>query len=105
MPAFSLFKSSTSSFQQLRFYKKHLWDSIYKTSGRSVVVPFNNPMLAYAKLKQVLNDSKLRELVQGQERFEKPHDKRRRKRKEAEWKMYMAHVKSSCEKAMELKRL
>ena len=51
-----------------------------------------SPLPAYQKLKEILHESKFMNVIRNQERFERPCDIRRRKRKEVEWKTFMNHV-------------
>jgi hypothetical protein len=78
---------------QKRFFKKHTWDTASTASGRSVNVTGSSPIPAYQKLKDILFESKFVNVVRNQERFERPCDIRRRKRKEQEWKTFMNHVR------------
>ncbi|KAH9246550.1 hypothetical protein BASA81_015897 [Batrachochytrium salamandrivorans] len=61
-------------------------------------------MSAYFYLRKVLNESNFRSLVKGQERFESNPDKRRRKRKERDWAIYMLEVRRQSRQAMDLAR-
>ncbi|TPX51037.1 hypothetical protein SeLEV6574_g00538 [Synchytrium endobioticum] len=42
--------------------------------------------------------------IRYQERFERKHDKKRRKRQESHWRKYMGFVKGEVKKAWSLKR-
>ncbi|KAJ3218196.1 hypothetical protein HDU67_006458 [Dinochytrium kinnereticum] len=57
---------------------------------------------AYFKLKTVLQESRVREMARYQERFERNHDRKRRKQKQAEWRKYLAFVKSQVSEAKDL---
>ncbi|TPX52432.1 hypothetical protein SeMB42_g01421 [Synchytrium endobioticum] len=63
----------------IRGYRKHALQSI-ESRGRTVCV------------------------TQYQERFERKHDKKRRKRQESHWRKYMGFVKGEVKKAWSLKR-
>ena len=73
-------------------------------AGRSVTVSRNTPAIAYARLKVILDESKVRQTVRAQERFERKTDRRRRKRDEREWKAYMKVVKQRVDVAWNLKQ-
>jgi hypothetical protein len=62
-----------------------------------------NPNRAYAQLRDILNESKVRETIRLQSRFEPKPIKRRRKRKENDWNIYMSGVKRNVLRAFELK--
>ncbi|KAI9332663.1 hypothetical protein BDR26DRAFT_869121 [Obelidium mucronatum] len=74
----------------------------YRNVGRSVPVRGLSPALAYFQLKEILAESKVRETVRFQEWFESKPDKRRRKRKEADWRKYLEHVKQQVVLAQDL---
>ncbi|KAJ3285848.1 hypothetical protein HDU79_006986 [Rhizoclosmatium sp. JEL0117] len=61
-----------------------------------------SPSFAYFQLKEILTESKVRETVRYQEWHESKPDKRRRKRKQADWRKYMEHVKSQVVLAKDL---
>lgn len=82
-----------------RYFKKHTWDSASTSLGRSVMVTGLSPIPAYQKLKDILYESKFVNVVKNQERFERPCDIRRRKRKEKEWKTFMQHVRTKVKQA------
>lgn len=85
--------------QQARGYKKHMGDCNFELAvGRSCAIQssgqgnFPSASKAYHALKQTLFDEKLREIVRLQSRFESKGDKRRRKSKEAQWRIYKEEV-------------
>ncbi|TPX72631.1 hypothetical protein SpCBS45565_g00188 [Spizellomyces sp. 'palustris'] len=89
---------------QNRSYRRHTFDTLNHSTGqgRSVRVTAVNPTQAYFKLRDIIQESRLNELVRSQERFERNTDKRRRKRKEKEWRTYMRHVKKQVQIAFDL---
>lgn len=96
------FTKTTNSLIFSRFYRKHTWQFGEESIGRSVKVT-GNPNRAYALLRDIVNESKLRMVVRAQQRFESKPDKRRRKRKDQDWEKYMNGVKKNVIKAFELK--
>jgi hypothetical protein len=99
----SQFTSPISAIlSQSRNYRKHNWQFGDEDAGRSVKVT-GNPNRAYANLRNIVNESRLRATARAQMRFESKPDKRRRKRKDKDWATYMAGVKSNVKKAFELK--
>ncbi|KAI8813653.1 hypothetical protein BJ742DRAFT_789054 [Cladochytrium replicatum] len=72
------------------------------SKGRSIVCS-SNPAGAYSGLQRVLEESKVRAVVRYQERFEKPSEKRRRKKREMWWRTYMRFVKEQVQVAQDLK--
>ena len=86
-----------------RYFKKHAWDSIPSSTGRSVCVVGISVLSAYKRLKDILQESNFREVVKRQERFERPCDIRRRKKREREWKTFMTHVKDKVNLALKKK--
>ncbi|KAJ3110246.1 hypothetical protein HDU96_006771 [Phlyctochytrium bullatum] len=87
---------------QCRGYKVHMYPKSGREHGRSVAVGGMSLSMAYRKLRDVLSESRVRETVRYQERFERNHDKKRRKRKQAEWRKYLTHVKTQVTKAKDL---
>ena len=74
------------------------------TVCRSVQVTANKPInYAYTVLKNVLRDCNVRGQVRMQSRFESNPSKRRRLRREREWKAYLAGMKIQVSKAFDLK--
>jgi hypothetical protein len=86
----------------IRGYRKHSWIHADQDLGRSVKV-LGNPNRAYAQLRDIINESRVRETVRLQSRFEPNPIKRRRKRKENDWNIYMSGMKRNVLKALELK--
>lgn len=68
------------------------------------MVTGSSPIPAYNRLREILQESKFREVVKNQERFERPCDIRRRKRKEKEWKYFMNHVRQKVNHAFQKKK-
>ncbi|TPX33100.1 hypothetical protein SmJEL517_g03919 [Synchytrium microbalum] len=85
-----------------RHYRVHMPTT--ESRGRSVAVKSNSVTQAYYKLKSILDESKVRQTVRYQERFERKHDRKRRKLGETHWRKYMSYVKGSVKKAWSLKR-
>ncbi|KAI8908580.1 hypothetical protein EDD86DRAFT_208027 [Gorgonomyces haynaldii] len=86
-----------------RFFRKHTWDTL-KPAGRSVQVHQGlNANQAYFQLKRILEENRVRETVYRQEYFEPNPVKRQRKRKERDWRMYLAQVNVRIKKALFLK--
>ncbi len=94
-----------NSMNAIRHYKAHLPGALSKSCGRSVVCrTVNNPSTAYNELRSILKDANVRQTVRYQERFERPTDMRRRKKKESKFRIYMAHMKKQIRMAYGLKR-
>ncbi|KAJ3342916.1 hypothetical protein HDU93_000575 [Gonapodya sp. JEL0774] len=72
--------------------------------GRSIYVTNDQPMLALAKLRAVVNESKIREILRRQREFEKPTDMRRRKKKEAKHRYFLAVLRERVRLAHLLKQ-
>ncbi|KAI8925544.1 hypothetical protein BC831DRAFT_460412 [Entophlyctis helioformis] len=90
--------------QQVRWYKKHMNESLSYSSGRTVVVKGSaSPTVAYFRLRAVLEEANFRSLVKSQERFESNPDKRRRRRKEKDWAVYMAELRRQSRLAVDLR--
>ncbi|KAI9366908.1 hypothetical protein DFJ73DRAFT_772056 [Zopfochytrium polystomum] len=86
-----------------RAYRSHMAPrSNTEPHGRSVPVSGKGVAMAYFRLREILNESEVRQTVRYQERFERNHDRMRRKRREADWRVYMAHVKKQVGLAKEL---
>ncbi|KAH6563370.1 hypothetical protein BASA50_007520 [Batrachochytrium salamandrivorans] len=100
----SLFRSPVCIAHSNRGFKQHMNETFTHSAGRSVVVKGSSSMSAYFYLRKVLNESNFRSLVKGQERFESNPDKRRRKRKERDWAIYMLEVRRQSRQAMDLAR-
>jgi ribosomal protein S21 len=79
-------------------------DTIQRSAGRSILVMNNSPIQAWATLKNIIQKSNLRSTIKAQERFEKPHDMRRRKKRERLWRVYRQHVDEMVRKAISLKK-
>ena len=96
--------------QQVCYYRAHvlnLQDSLSR--GRSIAVPTKREsgggeLAAYARLRNVLNESKVRDIVRAQSRHERKHDEKRRKKKEKLFNEYLQFMKKKIEMAYELKR-
>ena len=89
-------------FSQVRNYKKHTWDSL-RPFGRSVAVT-GTVNRAYYWLRLVLGESRLRETVRAQERFESNPVRKQRKRKERDWRMYSDQVQRRVRLALHLQQ-
>ena len=61
-------------------------------------------MMQYFRLRRILEDSNAHGIVRYQARFERKHDKKRRKRKEKEFRIFVNHVKTQVKKAFDLER-
>ncbi|KAI9101020.1 hypothetical protein DFS34DRAFT_612918 [Phlyctochytrium arcticum] len=83
-----------------RAYRKEIVTS--ESQGRTMKVS-RDSLYAYSMLRNVLDESKAKSLVRAQGRFEPNPDKRRRKKREREWKIYMQHVKKQVQIAYDLK--
>ncbi|KAI8921171.1 hypothetical protein DFJ77DRAFT_506819 [Powellomyces hirtus] len=94
-----------ATLSQQRFYRRHTYETLSHPhgTGRSVQTTGDRATQAYFRLRDVVQESKLREIVRAQDRFERSTDKRRRKRKEKEWKAYMRVVKKRVAVAFDLK--
>ncbi|KAJ3104191.1 hypothetical protein HDU97_009446 [Phlyctochytrium planicorne] len=97
----SIFLSPLCKHQQ-RSYKVHPSPLPGKHIGRSISAEKLAIPTAYFRLKSVLQESRIREIARYQERFERNHDRKRRKQKQAEWRQYMEHVKSQVTLAKDL---
>lgn len=89
-----------------QYYKEELSLTLQRqrTFCRSVQVTANKPInYAYTVLKNVLRDCNVRGQVRMQSRFESNPSKRRRLRREREWKAYLAGMKIQVSKAFDLK--
>ncbi|KAI8894516.1 hypothetical protein BC833DRAFT_604593 [Globomyces pollinis-pini] len=86
----------------VRTYKKHICDKGNESLGRSVVVN-GNPNASYGELRRILQESKVRETIRAQSRFEKAPEARRRKRKERDFDRYLKGVKYQVKAAFDLK--
>ncbi|KAJ3028493.1 UNVERIFIED_CONTAM: hypothetical protein HDU68_001561 [Siphonaria sp. JEL0065] len=73
-----------------------------RNTGRSVPVRGLSPAVAYFQLKEILNESKVRATVRAQEWHESNPEKRRRKRKQSDWRKYLEHVKAQVILAKDL---
>ncbi len=95
----SLVRTSTRSF------KTHILNHDNMSRGRSVVVNNNNGVAqAYAKLRDILNESKVRETVRYQQYFERKHDLKRRKKNEALFRHYLVFMQKNIKRANDLKK-
>ncbi|EGF83347.1 hypothetical protein BATDEDRAFT_85865 [Batrachochytrium dendrobatidis JAM81] len=99
---FSLLSTPVNITHSSRGFKKHMGESLPQSAGRSVVVKGTNSTQAYFQLRRILEESNFRALVRGQERFESNPDKRRRKRKERDWAIYMAELRRQTAQARDL---
>ncbi|KAI8591280.1 hypothetical protein BDZ88DRAFT_412000 [Geranomyces variabilis] len=90
---------------QARAYRRHTFETLVHEggSGRSVMTYADKAAQAYFRLRDVVQESRLRETVRAQERFERNSDKRRRKKKEKQWKAYMRVVRKRVQVAWDLK--
>jgi ribosomal protein S21 len=96
-----------------RGFRAHICDDKIYSFGRSIIVrnqnvtsvfPLHrliNPQ-AYSQLKNVLVESKLRETVKYQERFERPTDKRKRKKNEGIYNRFLDYKRRQIRKAYAL---
>ena len=87
-----------------RSYRAHVIDDKHISLGRSIIVKNNAVSGAFRQLRQVITDSRLREISRYQERFERPTDKRRRKKKEGLFKKYIEFKRAQISKAFDLKK-
>ncbi len=100
---FNLWKQWGTSVRlgfQIRNYRKHNWQYSEQDLGRSVKVT-GNPNRAYALLRDIVNESNIRQTVRAQSRFESKPDKRRRRRKEMDWNRYLNGIKRNVKLALE----
>ena len=95
--------------QQICHYRAHvlnLQDTVSR--GRSIAVPakrdVGGDLAAYARLRNILNESKIRDIVRSQSRHERKHDEKRRKKKEKLFNEYLGFMKKKIDLAYELKR-
>ncbi|KAJ3152424.1 hypothetical protein HDU86_005604 [Geranomyces michiganensis] len=96
---------ATPCLQQSRSYRRHTFETLVHEggSGRSVMTYADKAAQAYFRLRDVVQESRLRETVRTQERFERNCDKRRRKKKEKQWRTYIRVVKKRVQVAWDLK--
>jgi hypothetical protein len=99
----------------MRGFKKHMGDANFSPpQGRSILVsPFaKQPVLsytantanrAYFKLRSSLIESKVRETVKLQSRFESNPRRRRRKENEAQWRIYFEEIQKKVRAGLNLK--
>ncbi|KAJ3293428.1 hypothetical protein HK104_004463 [Borealophlyctis nickersoniae] len=89
-----------------RYYRRHMWHVTPPPGnvGRSVAVKGGNPLQAWNRLRQILDESKIRETAKRQERFERNHDKKRRRAREIEWRWVKLKVSEQVKMAYDLKR-
>ncbi|KAJ3135017.1 hypothetical protein HK100_003154 [Physocladia obscura] len=84
-----------------RAYRSHVpFQPAFQSTGRSVPVRHQSASTAYFNLKRILDESKVRET----EYFEPRPEKRRRKRKQSDWRKYMEFVKEQVILAKDLAR-
>jgi len=88
---------------QIRTFKSHTASNSTNT-GRSVVVRGTNVVGAYSQLRDILNESKVRDVVRAQQRHERIHDKKRRIKKQILFDDYLRFMKKKVELAYDLKR-
>ncbi|KXS19597.1 hypothetical protein M427DRAFT_29025 [Gonapodya prolifera JEL478] len=72
--------------------------------GRSILVQSDNPVTAYMKLREVVDSSRLRDIVRRQREYEKPTDFRRRKKKEAKHRFFLRVLSEKVRLAHLLKK-
>ncbi|KAJ3302718.1 hypothetical protein HDV03_004603 [Kappamyces sp. JEL0829] len=89
--------------QLCRTFRKHREVDGDKDLGRSVNVARKNVNKAYLDLKKVLDACNVRDTVYMQKRFESKPMRKRRKRREREWKAYLEGMKVQVKKAFDLK--
>ncbi|TPX75539.1 hypothetical protein CcCBS67573_g03208 [Chytriomyces confervae] len=95
--------STAINSMQTRSYRPHTPPMLsFKNTGRSVPVRGLSASFAYFQLKEILNESKVRETVRFNEWHERKHDKKRRKRKQADWRKYLEFVKEQVVLAKDL---
>ena len=99
----SCFKPSPA-ITTIRSYRAHVIDNSEHSLGRSVVVQGINANRAYNNLNRTLKNCRLLEIVRYQQTFEKPSDKRRRKRKESQFKGFMRVMKKQVDLAHDLRK-
>ena len=95
--------------QQVCCYRAHVLNQTDGVSrGRSIAVlskrDSGGELAAYARLRNVLNESKVRDIVRSQARHERKHDEKRRKKKEKVFNEYLQFMKKKIDMAYELKR-
>lgn len=97
------FHLTTTTILQSRNYKAH---TVFNSgiTGRSVPVKGRNVAGAYAQLREILSESKVRDVVRAQERHERVHDKKRRIKKQKLFDDYLVFMKKKVELAFDLKR-
>lgn len=100
---FSLNQRISFNFCPARFFKSHRIQNFTNT-GRSVTVKGSNVVGAYAQLRDILNESKVRDVVRAQQRHERTHDKKRRIKKQRLFDDYLGFMKKKVELAYDLKR-
>ncbi len=93
---------------QMRGYRAHALIQDDRISrGRSIAVQgkAGAPELnAYSRLRNVLTESKVRDIVRSQERHERKHDEKRRKKKEKLFRDYLQFMKKKIDLAYDLKK-
>lgn len=73
--------------------------------GRTVKVMFSGAEQAYYGLKSILNEHKYKEILKRREYFERPCDKKRRKRKERNQLQFKEVARSKISLAIKLKNM
>jgi ribosomal protein S21 len=91
-------------FQQTAQYRAHIPHQFNESAGRTVVVKNGNVADATFNLRSILIESRIKETSKYQERFERPTDKRRRKKKMAKYKQYVQFMKGQVGLAYNLKQ-
>jgi hypothetical protein len=93
----------TIPLYQYRSFRKHKDVDGDSEIGRSVNVKKLNVNRAYGDLRKILMECKVKDTVFQQKRFESNPMRRKRKRREREWKSYLAGMKTQVKKAFDLK--
>ncbi|KAI9012987.1 hypothetical protein BC832DRAFT_275460 [Gaertneriomyces semiglobifer] len=90
---------------QTRLYTRHTWHTqqVYGLTSPSIRVT-SSPAVAFRQLRAMTDESNIRSIVRSQERFEKKSDKRRRKKAESEWRVFVKSVRKKVRVAYELKK-
>lgn len=91
-----------NSLRFIRSYRAHICDDKVFSMGRSILVRNTTINGAYRNLKNVLQDSKLRQVSKYQETFERPTDRRLRKKKEGIYNRFLDYKRRQVRKAYQL---
>ncbi len=95
----------TSSWSNpLRTLRTHVLDYDNTSRGRSVVVQNRSVALAYNRLREILNESNVRETVRYQQFFERKHDKKRRLKNERRFRQYLVFMEKNIQRSAQLRK-